>query len=49
MYIITFYKPQTPDKTLTEQFDNLFRAKRWEKLVRANGYTVVSREKVGKA
>lgn len=48
-YIITFTKPTSPDKTLTEQFDKLFTAKRWEKLVKANGYTVISREKVRKS
>lgn len=46
MYIITFTKAQTPDKALTEQFDTLFAAKRWEKVVKQNGYIVVSRKKL---
>ena len=46
MYIITFSKPLTPNKTLSEQFNSLYAAKRWEKLVKDNGYTVRNFQKV---
>lgn len=47
-YLITFYKPTSPARKLTEQLRDKPAADRWKKLVEANGYTVEKTEKITK-
>lgn len=39
-YIIQFYKPTSADRKLEERFSRLSAVKRWERLVKKNGYEV---------
>lgn len=44
-YIVTFHKPTSPDKPLTERLPRLITARRWALLVEINGYVVDNIEK----
>jgi hypothetical protein len=39
-YVIQFYKPTSKDRKLEEKFPKLSAVKRWEKVVKKNGYEI---------